>query len=671
MEDDAGLSPWKPDEREELANFLRVARETQAKFLLTSRPAAHHWLSGLPARVNLPPLPMRERLRLARALAEKDGSSLSDVDDWRPVLKFSEGNPLVVRCLVERMVHEGIESTSRVRKLVDTLRSRVSAAGEEEQGTAVVEAALEHVLSQSLNPNEQRIIALLHLFQGVVNVRRLAAMGTGEESATAPGVGDLCEFGELRKDDPESTVLDRVAALGLLAKEGDGIYSIQSALPPFLKKLFDQKFPVQDETGKGKGLFSSFRTRGQQGAAPPSTRATRAYIRAVNEFGLELSQQFRNGRTAAATELAADEANLRHAFNLARRFEWWDLIPGCIHGLGALLEGADRVAEWQDFFDELMEECADKATQEALPDRAVYWRAAVEEGVQSANKRRRLHHAEKLQRLSLAWDREQANPFLLEATDALEKSQRAALERYALSLYRMGSVVRRQGFPELNLEEEAVNLQDRLGDKETASQWAFQMGLEYTDDPSLRNLMRAERWFQRSLELKEEEDRLGKGACCAELGRVSWERFGEARKANRPQVELLRFLNDARQYYLRALENDPTDDWAHLAAHNQALGHICFSLGDLGRALPYYRESIRNHEREGNAAEVAQTQFTLALSLRDANRMAEARKFAEDACANFKKVPDCDPEMVKRAERSLQSIEQKIGETRQARLDQH
>ena len=231
--------------------------------------------------------------------------------------------------------------------------------------------------------------------------------------------------------------------------------------------------------------------------------------------------------------------------------------------------------------------------------------------------------------------------------------------------------MRSQGLPEHNLDEEAVNVQERLGDKETASEWAFELGRQYTDDLSMRNLTQAERWLQRSLELKEEEDRLGRGACCAELGRVAWERFGEARKANRPQVELLRFLNDARQYYLRALENDPADDWAHLAAHNQELGHICFSLGDLGRALPYYRESIRYYQRAGNTPEVAQTQFTLALSLRDANRMAEARKFAQDAFANFKKIPDCDPEMLKRAERTLESIEQRIGETRQAKLGQN
>ena len=671
VEDDAGGSPWTSQEQEELANFLRVARETQAKFLLTSRPATHRWLGKMPAALNLPPLPMRERLQLARALAEKDGASLRDVDDWRPVLKFSEGNPLVVRCLVERMVHEGIESASQVRAFIEKLRSRASAAGEDKQQTAVVDAALEHILSQGLNQNEQRIVALLHLFHGVVNVQRLAAMGEGEESAAAPGIHNLREFRELKEDDPDSTVLDRMAALGLLAKEDNGFYSIQSALPPFLEKLFDRQFPAEDHTRTEKRLFAAFKARSQQATTSPSTKATRAYVRAVSDFGLALFEHFRDGDTAVVGELAADEANLRHACNLARKFEWWDLTSGCIHGLGALFEGGGRMAEWQDFLDELMKECSDEATQEPLDGRGLYWRAVVEQGVHSAKQRRRLHQAEKLQRLCLNWDKEQANPYLSVAENELEKPQKAVLERYALSLYRMGGVVRRQGFPEPNIDQEAVDLQERLEERETASRWAFELGLEYTDNSALRNLQQAERWLQRSLELKEEEDRLGKGACCAELGRVAWERFGEARKANLQQVELLRFLNDARQYYLRALENDPSDDWAHLAAHNQALGHICFSQGDLGRALPYYRESIRYYEREGATDQVAQIQFTLALSLRDANRMVEARKFAQDACANFKKIPDCAPEMLKRAERNLELIEQRIGETRQARLEQH
>src|SRR5262249_33980320 len=63
-------SAWAQDEQEELAEFLRdLAHKTRCKVLLTSRRGEWHWLGGLPARVMLPPKPMRERLQLAHALA--------------------------------------------------------------------------------------------------------------------------------------------------------------------------------------------------------------------------------------------------------------------------------------------------------------------------------------------------------------------------------------------------------------------------------------------------------------------------------------------------------------------------------------------------------------------------------------------------------------------------
>ena len=45
-------------------------------------------------------MPMQERVQLARALAEKRGRRITDVDDWRPLLRFTEGNPLTITVLV-------------------------------------------------------------------------------------------------------------------------------------------------------------------------------------------------------------------------------------------------------------------------------------------------------------------------------------------------------------------------------------------------------------------------------------------------------------------------------------------------------------------------------------------------------------------------------------------
>ena len=53
--------------------FLREGAGDKAKFLLTSRRDEQAWLGELPARVRVPPMPMQERVQLARALGAAGG----------------------------------------------------------------------------------------------------------------------------------------------------------------------------------------------------------------------------------------------------------------------------------------------------------------------------------------------------------------------------------------------------------------------------------------------------------------------------------------------------------------------------------------------------------------------------------------------------------------------
>ena len=394
--------------------------------------------------------------------------------------------------------------------------------------------------------------------------------------------------------------------------------------------------------------------------------ANRAYVRSFSDFGTRSFARLKAGDPDVETELVGEEANLSHALSLARRNEWFDLIGGCVQGLGALFEVQGHVSAWEGFVGELMKECAEGGTEKPLSGRDLYWRAVVEQGVYAAARLRHLPRAEQLQRSCVHWDREEAAPFMTTASEPGDEDARQVVRRCAESLFRLSGILRRQGYPEPKIYQEAVDLVQQLGETETASQWTFELGLAYTDEPGVRNLDQADRWFQQSLALRDEDDRLGKAACYAELGRVSWEFFGMARKANLAQTDLMRHLSDARQRYMRAIENDPPDNWVKLAHHNQELGHICFALGDLGRALPYYREAIRYYERQGAGAEAANTRFTLALSLRDDGRLAEARKFAVDAHAGFEKIAG-DPEIIHRTKRLVDSIEERLEKQRQQR----
>jgi len=97
------VSSWSAAEQKELADFLREARDTRAKFLLTSRREERDWLQDLPARIELPPMPFDERVQMTEALAKKVGRRLDDVEDWRPLLRFTQGNPMTLTVLVRQV----------------------------------------------------------------------------------------------------------------------------------------------------------------------------------------------------------------------------------------------------------------------------------------------------------------------------------------------------------------------------------------------------------------------------------------------------------------------------------------------------------------------------------------------------------------------------------------
>ena len=660
-------SEWSDVEREELTRFLRSARQSQAKFLLVSSPAEHRWLGIMPRRVSISGLPPCERLQMTRALVEHDDGRLEDADDWRPLLDYSEGNPLALACLTACAVKEEIESAGGLR----ALQGRVASAASGDDGGNVARAALSYAVNKGLGENDRRVLALLHLFRGTVNVERLAAQAEGPADAALPHLKKNRAFVEL-SDDPESSVLDRAAKLHLLTRRGRGVFTMHPMLPPLPAPLFQAAVQSEsDPRGKKRSFFDTLRSRVKQADLDGLTVANRAYVRSFSDFGARSFARLKTGDPDVEAELAGEKANLSHALSLARRNEWFDLIGGCVQGLGALFEAQGQVSAWEGFVGEHMKECAERGTEKPLSGRGLYWRAVVEQGVYAAARLRHLPRAEQLQRLCLHWDREEAAPFITTASEQWDEDARQVVRRWAESLYRLSSIMRKQGFPEPKVDQEAVDLVQQLGETETASQWTFELGLAYTDEPGVRNLDQADRWFQQSLALRDEDDRLGRAGCYSELGRVSWELFGMARKANMAQTDLMRHLSDTRQHYIRAIENDPPDDWVKLAHHNQELGHICFALGDLGRALPYYREAIRYYERQGDVSEAANTRFTLAVSLRDDGRLAEARRFAADAHAGFQKI-GADPEMIQRTRRILDSIEERLEtQTQQRQADQN
>ena len=98
-----------------------------------------------------------------------------------------------------------------------------------------------------------------------------------------------------------------------------------------------------------------------------------------------------------------------------------------------------------------------------------------------------------------------------------------------------------------------MTLRERLGEKKPASAWAYEIGQSYTEAPEIRELSQAERWLKRGLELISEDDRPGRAKCLAQLGRVAWVRFNEARRGDRPDAITRPFSDIARSVHLPAI----------------------------------------------------------------------------------------------------------------------
>ncbi len=626
-------SAWSAAEQRELVDFLRAARGTRARFLLTSRRDERSWLGDLPRRIAVPPMPMRERVQLARALAERHGRKLTKVEAWWPLLQYTQGNPLTITVLVGQALRDGLRTREQLEAFVAKLRAG-EAVFEDEEGegrSRSLGASLSYGFEHAFGAEERQQLALLHLFQGFVNLGVLQLMGD-------PEIGNLPAVRGLSREKGIS-LLDRAAEVGLLTAYGGGYYSIHPALPWYFKALFDQYYPPTPDS--------------------PLPAPQWAFVEAMGELGSHYSIQYGQGNRDVIANLTAEEANLLHARQLARAHGWWLAVLKAMQGLRKLYGHTGRRAEWARLVDEIVPDFVDPATDGPRPGREEDWSLVTEYRVKLAEEARQWAEAERLQRLRVDWNRQRAAPALAALPEALDEAQRHAIRTLAVSLELLGHILREQGRPDcVEFYEEAIPLCQRIGDQPEEAIIAFNLGHAYTEIPALRDLAQAERWYRRSLELTDEGDRLGRSQCLSQLGYVVWERFKEARAAGEPEEELLRYLNAALQLYHQALDLIPPNAVDDLAVTHNALGLIYGDAGDLDRALPHYRQAIRYFEAAGDLYHAAVVRRNVALALAGAGRLEEARLYAQAALRNFATYGEGAAAEIQDTQRLIAEIEQ-------------
>ncbi|MCH8046370.1 MAG: CHAT domain-containing protein [Planctomycetes bacterium] len=639
-------SAWSDEEQRELVDFLRDAAATKAKFLLTSRRDERPWLGDeLPRRIPIAGMPMQERVQLARALAEKQGRSLIDVDDWRPLLRFTGGNPLTITVLVGQALRDGLKTRDQIEAFVARLQSGQAAFEDEtDQGRSrSLGASLAYGFESAFSDAQRAQLACLHFFQGFVDVDALKAMGNLEADWCLP------ELRGMTREAAEE-LLDRAAEIGLLTSHGGGYYTIHPALPWFFKTLFDQYYPPQAQ---------ALLPNPQSAIGNRQLKAARAYVEAIGGLGNYYHDEYERGNRDVIAVLQSEEANLLQARRLARTNEWWRGIISTMQGLQTLYGHTGRRAEWSRLIEEIIPDFVDPDTDGPFPGREKHWSLVNEYRVGLAREARQWTEAERLQRILVDWNRQQAAPLLLKRKPKeLDDAERFTIRSLATALHLLAEVRRELGQPEcVTVFEEALALAEGIGNRSLAAICAFNLGRAYEDIGDIRDLEQAEKWYRQSLERYDERDQLGRACSLGQLGSVAYERFKEAREGGASESELLCHINQALKYYREDLEMLPENAVNNLAVVHEQLGSIYGDVGDIDRAMTHYRDAIRLEEAAGNVYAAAETRLNVAIDLANAARLADARDYARAALENYRTFGDGAADMIQKTEKLLAEIE--------------
>ena len=428
-------SAWTVAEQEELVGFLRdLSQRTLCKVLLTSRRDERAWLGDLPARLRLPTMPMRERLQLAAAIAARHGS-LRPRGDWRPLLRFSGGNPLAITVLTGQALRENLVTSEQIAAFVDRLREGEAEleAGEDAAlgRTRSLAASLSYGFARAFSDAERGQLAVLHLFRDTVDADVLRLMGdsaiVGEDA-----VPQLAGFTR----ESAIALLDRAVEIGLLTALGGEYFLIHPALPWYFKSLFDDEY----------------------GASGPTARLVDpAFAAAVATTGNYLAQLYAQGNESAVQALGVEEANLLHALRLATDGNRWRDALGCMQGLGTLYEHAGRGSEWARLVSELTPAVTAPDTGGPLPGREVEWSVLAAYRARLARDARDWPAATQLQRALVDYARGRA------AKEPGEETTRSL----SVALEALGHLLREQGGPEsMPLYQEALELCAQLSDQQ-------------------------------------------------------------------------------------------------------------------------------------------------------------------------------------------------------------
>lgn len=612
-------SVWNDEEQADLADFLKLIKldpATKARFLFTSRREEDYWLREIPHRIQMSRMRNPDAFNLALRIGSEKKLSRRDIAEWKPLLDYCDGNPLTLRILIGQAVNAGLFGKEQISEFVQAIRD-----GEEEIQDADKALGRDKSLGASLNYGflntfdepDLAVIALLHLFQGVVDVDALHWMGHEKSEHS------LSSLREYSKEDLER-LLQQASNVGLLGSLNEGRYRIHPALPWFLTRLFKRYYPDENRQASNDHIWLEDRELKENGRRlqfSTASSAMRSWVQAIGGLGDHYHRQFFTGNREAVYCLNLEEDNLLQARRIClsraddETLKWWAGINPVMRGLSALYEYQGRSAEWSRLVREIMPLFCTKTDEEEfvyepIVGRESEYRFVVQFRVTIAIRfDHDLDMAEKLQQSLVALDKRDCQDLLNRREDEqFDEHERHRIRNLCVGLENLGNILIGRGDHEcVTIYEESIRLAKRIGDAAAEAVAQFNLGRAYRD--LSQDLAAAEIALKRSMALR--PDRLGRARCIQVLATVYHERLREELKAGKAEItgnglgktetrlqsrleKVSQLARQAEEHYLQALEMCSLDAVSDLSPIYCNLGQLYQTLGELESARKYFEK---------------------------------------------------------------------------------
>lgn len=626
-------SAWTPDEQAELADFLKqikIDKGTKARMLLTSRRDEKEWLGGIPHTVAMPRMKSGDAASLARSLGSERKIAREEIGDWQPLLDYCNGNPLTLRVIVGQAIQMGLHGRESIANFVEAIRSGEQAIEDSDERLGrdkSLGASLDYGFRHAFKDDELPIIALLHLFQGTVDVKILGLMWR-------VGQYSLQELNG-KEDEYLTNLLNRVKESGLLTHLGGNRYSIHPALPWFLRRLFAQHYD------------------GQAGRSPAIVALT-AWVEAIGEMGNLHHNEFGDGNRAVIGSLALEEANLLHARRTAHHYGWWHAVISTMQGLQVLYGYQHRLSEWSRLITEITPDYCD-SDDACIPGREGQYNLVMSYRVDLAlNHDRDLPRAAALQQKTVAWDRQHAASALTLPPDAdIAPDQRNSIRTLSGSLTTLGLILMQEGSSDcVAVYEEAIRCNRRIHDTTVEAIALYDLGTAYKDIPDIRDLDAAEAAYERSQTLHAASDSLGRSRCEHGLGMVHLARFRESLQRGDSEETMLRHAQAAEERFRHGIALCPAFAIGDLAVMYGSLGVLFSEMGMTEQARESYERSLQLDEKSGDRYRSGEDRYNIALMYchaagqesnlsRQRDILHRAEAYAQRAMEDFRHYQGC------------------------------